>query len=82
MNIAHASSLHALPLHFPGVVQFKAPGSRARIRSGAVAHRPLRVLHVVEPGQTSPQMGRLVISGRMADVCAELDRLAAFEHTH
>jgi hypothetical protein len=36
---------------------------------------PLRVVRVKE---VNPQMaGRMVISGRMADVCAELDRLAA-----
>jgi hypothetical protein len=33
--------------------------------------KPLRIVH----GAT----GRMVISGRMADVCAELDRLAALE---
>jgi len=32
--------------------------------------RPLRVVRAVD---------RVVISGRMADVCAELDRLAAIE---
>jgi hypothetical protein len=26
--------------------------------------------------------GRMVISGRMADVCAELDRLAELENRH
>jgi hypothetical protein len=37
--------------------------------------QPLRVIRVQE---SNPQMaGRMVISGRMADVCAELDRLAA-----
>ena len=40
---------------------------------------PLRVLRVVEKGQPLSSTGRLVISGRMADVCAELDRLAARE---
>ena len=36
---------------------------------------PLRVIRVKE---VNPQLaGRMVISGRMADVCAELDRLAA-----
>jgi hypothetical protein len=36
---------------------------------------PLRIIRVKE---SNPQMaGRMVISGRMADVCAELDRLAA-----
>ena len=41
-----------------------------------LADRPLRVVHIAEdqrpPLHTS---GRMVISGRMADVCAELDRL-------
>ncbi len=41
--------------------------------------QPLRVLRVLEVGQTPAQVGRMRISGRMADVCAELDRLAAQE---
>lgn len=41
--------------------------------------RPLRVLRVVEPSAPRAVAGRMVISGRMADVCAELDRLAAQE---
>lgn len=44
-----------------------------------VEHRPVRVLRVVEAGQARTCVGRMVISGRMADVCAELDRLAARE---
>ncbi|WP_326537864.1 hypothetical protein [Pseudorhodoferax sp.] len=39
----------------------------------------LRVLRVFEPHQPRAAAGRMVISGRMADVCAELDRLAAAE---
>jgi hypothetical protein len=77
MNIAFSE-----PFHFPNVVHVKTPNSRACTRGSAGALRPLRVLRVVEAGQTSSHTGRLVISGRMADVCAELDRLAAFEHTH
>ncbi len=41
--------------------------------------RPLRVVRVLESGQLRSDVGRMVISGRMADVCAELDRLAACE---
>ena len=41
--------------------------------------RPLRVVRVVDAGQGRGGAGRMVISGRMADVCAELDRLAARE---
>jgi hypothetical protein len=39
-------------------------------------------LRVFEAGQKPSQVGRVVISGRMADVCAELDRLAAFARAH
>jgi hypothetical protein len=39
----------------------------------------LRVLRVSESGPRSDCAGRMVISGRMADVCAELDRLVALE---
>jgi hypothetical protein len=38
----------------------------------------LRVLRVVD-SQGRASGGRMVISGRMADVCAELDRLAGKE---
>lgn len=42
--------------------------------------RPIvRVVRVVEGCQRPAEAGRMVISGRMADVCAELDRLAALE---
>ncbi len=42
-------------------------------------HRPLRVVRVLEAGQPRSHVGRMVISGCMADVCAELDRLVARE---
>ena len=41
--------------------------------------RALRVVRIAEVGDTSHTAGRMVISGRMADVCAELDRLVALE---
>lgn len=63
-----------------------APVSIAKysMNSGARAQkctilRPLRVVRVVEAGHERSSVGRMVISGRMADVCAELDRLAARE---
>lgn len=43
------------------------------------APKPLRVVRLVEPAASRSTAGRMVISGRMADVCAELDRLAAQE---
>lgn len=45
----------------------------------AVRPAPLRVLRVCDTQQSPGEVGRMVISGRMADVCAELDRLAERE---
>jgi hypothetical protein len=62
-----------------------APVPRAAVRVAPqqpVALRPakpLRVLRVVEQTGSQATAGRMVISGRLADVCAELDRLAAQE---
>jgi hypothetical protein len=42
-------------------------------------HRPLRIVRILDADHAPAQVGRMVISGRMADVCAELDRLAARE---
>ena len=40
--------------------------------------KTLRVLRVLDSGVARHQAGRMVMSGSMRDVCAELDRLAAF----
>lgn len=45
----------------------------------ATPHKALRVVRVMEAGQKPSLVGRMVISGRMADVCAELDRMVALE---
>jgi len=57
------------------------PGRRALPvqRPAPHAAKPLRVVRVVEASAPRAVAGRMVISGRMADVCAELDRLAAQE---
>jgi|GEM_PF-3717983 hypothetical protein len=52
--------------------------------SGAAPHaaglsRPLRVARVAEISSPRHSAGRMVISGRMADVCAELDRMVRLE---
>jgi hypothetical protein len=62
-----------------GLSQGMKPGS-AQHRNHATQVAPaLRVLRVTESDQRVKGAGRMVISGRMADVCAELDRLAAIE---
>jgi len=53
------------------------PGADAQ--AAAQPARPLRVVRVVDTPRCAAPAGGLVISGRMADVCAELDRLAALE---
>ena len=57
------------------------PVSSIGVARSACAPRPaaLRVLRECDASQAPGDAGRLVISGRMADVCAELDRLAARE---
>ena len=54
---------------------------RMDARATARPRQALRVVRVVDRsnGCVSRAGGRLVISGRLADVCAELDRLAAAE---
>jgi hypothetical protein len=42
-------------------------------------HKPVQVIQVPDTHSTQKNIGRIVISGRMADVCAELDRLVALE---
>ncbi|SFM44647.1 hypothetical protein [Variovorax sp. OV329] len=53
-------------------------GAEEKSPPQAHAARPLRVIRVVDPRSTH-SASRVVISGRMDDVCAELDRLAALE---
>lgn len=54
----------------------------AKLDAAGPAQKPLRVVRVVEACHGPSIAGRMVISGRMADVCAELDRLAALEAAH
>lgn len=60
------------------------PSCGSRAGAAASGHvpaptRPLRVVRTFDAQQSGRNTGRVVISGRMADVCAELDRLAALE---
>jgi hypothetical protein len=65
----------------PNSIAHKPMAARAKaIYHGQTpAARPLRIERIVESGQPASQVGRMVMSGRMADVCAELDRLVARE---
>ncbi|MEO7392971.1 MAG: hypothetical protein ABIU58_12405 [Ramlibacter sp.] len=64
----------------PAPVQVVQPARAAKVpRARVNARRPLRVVRVVDVTGASASAGRIFMSGRMADVCAELDRLAALE---
>lgn len=73
----HRTVGKVVPLHptdRPAVQRRHAPTAQRPIAAPAVRMRRLS-----ESGQRPEQAGRMVISGRMADVCAELDRLAQRE---
>jgi hypothetical protein len=57
----------------------RAHGSWRAATRARPLRRPVRVVRVVDACQAPAHAGRMVISGRMADVCAELERLAALE---
>lgn len=59
----------------------RAAPTRYSTPPGATRQRPslLRVIHIMEPGPAAAPAGRLLMSGRMADVCAELDRMVERE---
>jgi hypothetical protein len=55
------------------------PITEAKPTLRALSHIPLRIVRILEADHAPANVGRMVISGRMSDVCAELDRLAARE---
>lgn len=66
---------------------FQPAGSAATLplpapcrRPGAQPRRGLRVTRLPDDGRQPGQAGCMRIAGRLADVCAELDRLASLEH--
>ena len=61
-----------------GAVVGRDGGPQAANDASAHRPRPLRVVRVID-GRSRAAAGRMVISGRLDDVCAELDRLAAQE---
>lgn len=79
MNLALFGAYHLIhPLHH--VVRNFMPTQALQN-----THRPmpLRVARVIEEAPHNRNAaGRMIISGRMADVCAELERLAKFENQH
>jgi hypothetical protein len=81
MNIALFSAYRWLnPLN--SAVRSMMPDASMHSAPAFATTIPLRVARVLEAQQNRQSAGRMVISGRMADVCAELDRLAELENRH
>lgn len=75
-----ANDPSATSMAVAGPCQTTAAGSRVlQVAAPATAPRRLKVVREFEPGVSPSCAGRMVISGRMADVCAELDRMAQRE---
>ena len=73
---------HRLGVHSSVSCQSQAQIIVKRVPALAVAAasthpvRRLKIMREFEPGMGRSQSGRMAISGRMSDVCAELDRIA------
>lgn len=79
---------HDLAIHEPAVgCAHREQVNTTRVALGTVpqslraALPAVRVVRMLEAGQPRACVGRMVISGRMADVCAELDRLVRREES-
>ena len=66
---------------FPQVLNTGASVMPLRIQRPPSNRRPLRVVRVVDSDHRRTGSGRMVISGCMADVCADLDRMIQKEGT-
>ena len=53
-----------------------APAKPSQYNNPTASLQRLKIVRQFEPGANRSSAGRLVISGRMADVCAELERMA------
>lgn len=90
MHRFHAGRVARAPVSAGSVRHAAAPAAPARrdashppgatsLATGRRLRAPLRVVRIVESGQASALAGRILMSGRMADVCAELDRMVERE---
>ena len=91
MSLAILGLFKALSPLFPNPTRRFVPADLASSLGARVAapvtaassslrsHRPLRVTRLVDQGSHAASAGRMVMSGRFEDVCAELDRLVELE---
>lgn len=88
--LAHSSTKAVLPMQRTSLRQMQAVHPTAfrdrqelpdflERQTGKARPNLVRVIRLQEPGLSRASVGRMVMSGRLADVCAELDRLVARE---
>ena len=70
MLLPFASEIAPVGVTVPAAISQRRPGPRAAMRSG------LRIVRVFDSAVSPSCAGRMVISGRMADVCEELERMS------
>lgn len=81
----HVSRAFAHPIQTKTIASetngmLKTPMCRPTTPSAISRTKPLRIIQWVESASsTHPCNRRMVMSGRLADICAELDRLVAME---
>jgi hypothetical protein len=69
------SSHHAKPVGQPPRTFQSATCAQSIICSDIAKPRRLKIVRLLEPDVSAVCAGRMFMSGRMADVCAELDRM-------
>ena len=72
---ASSAKAYRASAHTNKMYKFADTGSTVKSFPAAPVQR-LKIVRQFEPGASRSCAGRLVISGRMSDVCAELDRMA------
>ncbi|MDB5741779.1 MAG: hypothetical protein JWR68_94 [Polaromonas sp.] len=78
-SLAHQTPAANDPMAFAG--EPAEPAVRPQSVKKNLPRGNLRVVRESDSAISSDCAGRMVISGRMADVCAELDRMAALQTT-
>ncbi len=81
--IASRRAKQAMLCHTTGT-SLRLNGGQTELTGGPITAKQssmsrLKIVREFEPGIAPSAAGRMVISGRMADVCAELDRMAQGE---
>ena len=81
-----SAAVHTRPTIYPNLTSRASALSYKTLKPGADKYAPkimldvpvqrLKIVRQFEPGANRSCAGRLVISGRMSDVCAELERMA------